>query len=913
MVICVVLDDFKRTEIIFKITYITPQFRIANLLFILGVVLIMLPFTSVAQNQTDSVSTGSVPDFTADSLASPPDSVDFVNATDSIPVESAENNSVISSKIEYSASDSIDNDVVNKKVFLYGNAVIKYQDIVLKAAVIEYDFQNYTVHAFGVQDTAGAWMGEPDFKQGSSAFRAHEMKYNFRSKKAYVRQVETEVIEGTLTGSEVKTTDNNNVIYVRHGEYCPCEDPNAKTRFKIGKLKVIKDEQIVTGPGYMVIGKVPTPLAFPFGFFPNTEDKQAGLIFPSYGNGGDRGYFLNDLGFYIPIGDRWDTKFLADIYTRGSWGLANMSNYKRRYKYAGRFSVEFNKDVIGDRDLGTYDSKNSFFVRWNHQQDIKARPNSNFQANVNAGSTQAFRNNLNSSQEDYLTNTFNSSITYDQRFYNSPWSYTLKAGHSQNSQTKIYEFTLPQFSLNRARTMPLDGLFNDNPKQEFYEKLSLTYNSEFSNYLKTTEAELSLDNLNNLKTQFRNGMQHNISLALPLNAGPISISPGFKYTEKWYLQTYGRSYDPDLNAYVTDTISGFDRNGYYNFNVSATTKLYGMYSFRSGRVRAIRHTVTPNVSYSMAPDFGQRIYGFYGDNGRLSSYTPYDGTIYGGPPSGRSEKLNFSIGNNLEAKVLAPRDTTSKYHKVALIENFSVSSGYNFAKDSMNFDPIRMSLRTKITKYINFQSGASFEPYTYVLSEDDRIVSTNTYLVRSTGRLMSFESGNLSVDGTGFGSEMFQRRGNKGSAIIEAGTDSLPDGTGPLITDAGTKFTIPWHFRFGYTLQANRGRAVLPYDEGKMLVDSIKVTHSARFSGDFTLFKKVFVSFESGYDFVAKELTPTTFYVRVDLNCWELSGRIIPFGDRKSYSVSLNIKSSMLKDLKLEKKGNFNPDSNYFF
>lgn len=877
---------------------------------------IIVPINASAQDRADSLITDTVPNPLADSLHTVSDTLATSLTSDSLELKKKADNSVISSNIEYSADDSIDNDVVNRKVYLYGNAQIKYQDITLKAALIEYDFLNYTVHAEGVQDTSGNWVGLPDFKQGSSTFTSHEMNYNFRSKKAFVRQVQTDVIEGTLTGSEVKTTDNNNIIYVRHGEYCPCEDPNAKTRFKIGRLKVIKDKEIVTGPGYMVIGKIPTPLAFPFGFFPNSDKRQAGLIFPSYGNGGKRGYFLTNLGFYIPLGEMWDTKFLADIYSRGSWGLKNETNYNKRYKYNGGFGLQFNKTVTGDRDLNNYTAGNQFFIRWNHKQDMKARPNSNFSASVNAGSSQNYRNDLNASQENYLQNTFQSNITYSKSFYDSPWSLGLNAGHSQNSQTGVYTFTLPSLTINRATTMPLDGLFNNNPKQAIYEKLAVTYSATAANRLKTTESELALNNFGNLKDEFQNGVNHNASVSLPLNAGALSISPSFNYQERWYLKTFGRTFDDDLGMYETDTIGGFNRNYNYNFSASMTTKLYGMFSFKKGPIKAIRHTITPNLRYTVTPDFNSNVYGFYNTDGSLGSYSPYEGTLYGGPPSGRSELLTFSLTNNLEAKVLSKRDTTSKYTKISLIDNFSASSSYDFQKDSLNLTPIGLSLRTKITKYLDLTANGIFQPYAYVAdaANNGRPIIEDVFLVRQTGKLASFESGRLSLNGRGFGSEMYAKKppGN----IVSADDDEIDtEITAPLITAKKglfEDFTVPWHVGFGYSLTANRGRKSIELPEGYAIVDSIKFIQSIVFNGDFRLFNKVSVNINSGYDFVSHEFTPTNINMTVDLNCWEFGAQVIPFGDRKSYSIRFNIKSSMLRDLKLEKKDSFGRGNNFF-
>lgn len=877
----------------------------------------------MAQTHVDSLKTDTVPKLLVDSANVVTDTLSQIVEGDTLQVEAEKSNSVISSEIKYSATDSIDNDVINRKVYLYGNAQIQYEDITLTAARIVYDFESFTVHAEGVRDTADNWVQLPNFKQGSSDFTSMEMDYNFKSKKAYVKQVQTDMMEGTLTGERVKTVDNNNVIYIRKGEYCPCDDPDAKTRFKIGKLKVIKDKQIVTGPGYLALGKIPTPLAFPFGFFPNSEDRQAGIIIPSYGNGGQKGYFLNDLGFYIPINDYVDTKFLGDIYSRGSWGLENITRYQKRYKHSGGFGVQYNLQAIGDRDLNNYSETKNFFVNWNHRQDPKARPNSNFSASVNAGSSTTFQNDLNASHDNYLTNTFQSSITYNKSFYDSPWFFAVKAGHSQNSQTEIYRFTLPEISISRGRTMPLDGLFNDNPKQQFYEKLGVTYSANFRNELSVNESELALNNWPNLQKQFKNGIQHVAGASMPLNVGPLTFTPTFNYTERWYTQTLGRTFRDDLSGYDIDTISGFDRNYNYSFSTSVSTKFYGMYNFKKGALQAIRHTLTPSISYSINPEFDPNVYGYFDDSGNLSRYSPYSNSVYSWSGTSRSEALNFSLVNNLEAKVLSRRDTTSKFKKVPIIENISINGSYNFAADSMKLSVIRLSGRTKITKYANINFSGSFEPYTFVANSDGRVSRVNTFLRESSGKLASFESGQISLNGSGIGSDMYSRN-KQGNTIVpevdEFGQEIVDDLDAmepkqPAFEKPKgffDEFTIPWHLNFGYVVSANRGRQVIPLNEGYALVDSINIIQSLQFSGDFKVFNRVSFRFNSGYDFINKEMTPTTIFMTVDLNCWEFSARVIPFGERRSYSLTLNIKSSLLKDLKFENKGNFG-NSNQFY
>ncbi len=866
-----------------------------------------------AQTPGDSTAVPTPSESLQDSISFGLDSTQ-VSQLDSVSIPETEPE-VIQSEVSYNARDSIINDIQNKKVYLYGDAVVSYQDINLQAERIVYDFSTYTVHAEGTQDTLGMWHGTPVFKQGDSEFSAQEMDYNFRSKKAFVKHVETGVIEGTLTGKQVKTTQDNNVIYVRNGEYCPCQDPNAKTRFKIGKLKVIKDDKIVTGPGYMALGKIPTPLAFPFGFFPNAEKRQAGLIIPSYGNAQSQGYFLADGGFYAPLGDQVDTKFLFDIYSRGSWGVENITRYKKRYKFDGAFDLEYNKNVLGDKDLSNYSEQTNFFITWRHQQDAKAKPNSSFSADIRAGSTQNYQNNLNSSQSDFLTNTFRSNIRYQQGFYDSPWSLALNAGHEQNSQTGRYSFTLPEITANRARTFPLDGLFNDNPKQAFYEKIGLNYSGTFKNTLTVQEEELALDNWNNLSQSFQNGFRHTASVSTSLKAGPLSINPSISYRERWYFQTRGRKYNETTGQFETDTIYGFDRNNDWSFSTSFTTKLYGMYAFTGdGNLKAIRHTLTPSVTYSYRPDFDPREYGFYGTDGQLSSYSPYEAAIFGGPPSGKSNLVTFSLVNNIEAKVLNRRDTTSKFTKVPIFENITASTSYNFAADSLRLTPISLSGRTKVSKYVNLTFQGAFEPYTYVVDNDGSIKRVDAFLWETSRTVASFERGQVAINSNGFGSAMFKK--NKApeeeEILVEGENDDETPALEPIKGGWFDDFSIPWNISFGYSLNAQRRRFSEFEQESWMLNDTIALTQSIQVNGDFELFKRIKVRFMSGYDFVLDELTPTTFYVTVDLNCWELSARVVPFGLRRSYNLSINIKSSMLQDLKLERNRSFSSEERFF-
>jgi len=892
----------------FKIRYNRTLVDKGILVFILVSLFILSAINLSAQNDTISTFRPVVSDT---SLQVTDESrVNLLDTLNNDTIPKATPKSFLDGPVNYSATDTIINDVMNKKVFLYGDAEITYQDIKLKAERIEYDFSKYTVHAEGIQDTVGTWIGLPVFEQADSKYDAFAMDYNFKTKKAFINQVQTDVIQGTLTGKKVKTTNDNSVIWVGKGEYCPCEDPNAKTRFRIGKLKYIKDKQIVTGPGYLSLGKIPTPLAFPFGFFPNTDKKQAGLIMPSYGNGFDLGYFLTDLGFYMPVNDQVDTKFLFDIYSRGSYGLENITRYKKLYKYDGSLGLEYNVQKRGDQDLNNFSEARTFFVTWRHAQDRKAHPYSNFSADVNAGSTQNFANNLNATQNDFLTNTFRSNIRYSRSFYNSPWSFNANAGHDQNSQTGVFNFTLPTLNVNKARTFPLKDLFNDGPKDKFYEKIGWVWSSAFQNTLRATEEELALNNWEALRKNFRNGIRHTTSLSTSLKAGPLSINPSFSYNERWYFRTFGRKFNPDTDQFEVDTLQGFDRNNDWSFSTSLTTKVYGMYSFKGKRLKAIRHTLTPTLSYNYRPDFDPNVYGFFGNEGALTSFNPYQGTVYGGPPASNSQTVSFSFVNNVEGKFLSRRDTTSKFKKVAFLENLTFSGNYNFVADSNNLSNINVSGFTSISEYANLRFSGIFDPYSYVIGENDRPLRTGNYLIDQGNSLAQFSSGNIAVNVRGLGSSAFKREKPKPVLDSEEADAEVNSDSGSFLSG----FKVPWNLSFQYTMNVRRNRFVeaAGNDLPLVLVDTLAYTQSLQANGDFTLFDRVRVGINSGYDFTNKELTPTTITLRVDLNCWELNARIIPFGIRANYSVTLNIKSTLLRDLKLERNRPIGENQNFF-
>jgi lipopolysaccharide assembly outer membrane protein LptD (OstA) len=869
------------------------QPNLLKTLFIILLLLIIGNQSAMAQNDSIAIITND----TLSIISLTPDS--GLVTTDSVSADTINRNeNALQFTVDYSADDSMIYDLETKEIYLYGNASVKYDNIDLKAAKINYNAENFSVSAEGVPDSIGKMVSTPIFKEGEQQFDATSMKYNFKSKKGFIKDVRTAVAEGHLFGKTVKTTADNKVIYIKDGEYCPCEDPEAHTRFKISKLKVIKDDKIVTGPGYMTIWKVPTPIAFPFGFFPNTTKQQSGILIPQYGDGGDRGFFLINGGYYQPLGEHIDTKILGDIYTRGSWALKNLTRYKKIYKFDGNFNVDYNIQKINDQEFPNYEELSNFFVRWTHSQDPKARPDSRFSASVNAGSSQNFRNNLNTSQNNFLNNTFNSSITYSKNFPGRPFSFNAAARHSQNSLTRNFDFTLPSASFNVSRIfLPLSFLRqNDAGSEKWFEKIGLNYTSDLTNNLSVSESQLKLNELGKLTDDFKNGIQHASSLSTSLKAWNFSINPSLSLTDKMYFSTIRKEFIGD--TLVVRKVDGFKQSPDFSFSTSASTKVFGMYRFNSNKIKAVRHVITPSATYSYTPGLAK--YESYIDTaGNRTEYSIYDEGIYGSTSELKRQSIGLALINNVEMKVATRKDTASDTRILKILENLSVNSGYNILADSVKWSDLAVSMRTPIYKTIGLVMSGSYSPYSF--NQDGKNI--NESLLKDRGRLLRMNRISGNIDATLQSKNTAASTTKETENISEEDLEFIENNKG-LFVD----FTVPWSLNFNYQAAVSKTYQAILLPTQKR----VNFTQSVIFNGDLRLFERVKIGFNSGYDFQLDEFTTTNLNLYIDLNCWEFTAGYIPFGLRKSYNFAINIKTSILKDLKIQKRGNLGDEFNTF-
>ncbi len=823
---------------------------------------------------TDSIKNDSIRKFIAlnDSLIRKIKGDTIISLKDSI------SKNAINSKIDYKARDSIKLNVVEKKAYLYGNVEINYESIKLKAAYVEMDFDNNTLYATGVVDSTGKEIGKPEFADGSNAFTAKSLKYNFDTKKGYVKEIFTNEGESFLQGATVKRF-NDGSANIKKGFYTTCELEHPHYAIKFSRARMIPNNKIVSGPAYMEIEDVPTPLLLPFGYFPNKKGQISGIILPTYGESAQFGFFFNKFGYYWGVNDFFDLTFQGDIYTRGSWAAYVSSNYKKRYKYEGDVRLSYASNIFGEKFDPKHYKKSDFKISWTHHQDPKARPNSSFSANVNIVSSNFAKYNS-TSTGDYLSNTFESSIAYQTSLFKGKSNLTLNLGGKQNIQTGELKITLPEVNFSVTTFYP----FRNKKKAgglKWYDNISIGYTMELENYIQTYDSLISISNIFN---QMQNGMRHSIPIRSSVKVLKfLTWTNSININERWYLSSIDKSwYNGVDTSYVrSDTIQKFQMAHDFNFSSEITTKLYGVYQFKKGALKAIRHVMTPSVSFTYRPDFGAPFWGYYhylqtDSAGDMVRYSRFQNLVYQGPADGLSGKVNFSLNNNLEMKVRNRKDTITGTKKIVLIDYLRIYTAYDIAKDSLNWDPLTLSGRTKLFGLIDISFNGQWDPY--AANEKGRIAA---FEWKKNHRLMRRENTRW-ILGVSYSvsDQTFQKKDKANNTKTKI-------------------FMNQWNLtaNFNFTYSGN-----FAYKTNNYTKDTIM---TLGLSGEFYITPKWKVGFFTGYDFIDKKFSYTSLNIYRDLHCWEMSMEWVPYGARKSYNFTIRIKSSILKDLKINKKSDW--------
>ena len=807
--------------------------------------------------------------------------------------------------VTISANDSVWNEVKKNIVHLYNGAKVKYQGFELAADYIRLDRNTNVLFASGVIDHNGKYIGRPVvIMPGEAPIAVDSLLYNYKTQVPKTFGVMTEVDGGFIQAREVRKNIYDEMSLYK-GLYSTCDLPFPHTHFGIQITKgVITKNQIIAGPSYLVVQNIPLKfIAIPFGFFPKQDKKSSGFLFPSFGEDASRGFAMRDLGWYLTFNDYWDSEFRGSLYSKGTWEASVRTQYLVNYKFNGNFNLRYGSFVEGIEGTDTYGRSKDFNFTWNHTQRQEANPGTSFSASVNFGTRSYLRNSAAGGTYDpraLTNNRLNSSIAYGKVFADGKVNFTSNLRHEQDLTTGRVTLDLPSFSLNVATFNPFDSKDRIG-EQKWYQRITVGYSVQGQNKIVTGDSILfRKESLKN----FTNGIQHNIPISLSLNVLKyFQFNSSFNYTERWSLQSVRKRLSNEIYGYKSnlDTLQGFKRNYDYSVSSGLSTKVYGMYP-KMGKVEGIRHTITPSVNLNYRPDFSEERYGFYRDftdeNGVYQRYSIFEGALYGGPGAGKSFGIGFSIDNNIEAKVRDDKDTTgNEFKKIPIIQGLTFSGNYNMAADSLKLSQISVSGRTSIfNQKININFNGTFDPYSYDSYTGARI---DRYAIKdgSLARLTNF---GLSFDYS-FNPKANQNRNNNVDSLKNSMPNLTPEQAQALSRissdpNAFVDFNIPWNLAGSFSMNYAK-----VFNTTNRRMES-RVTSTVNIHGDFNVTPKWKVQFTSGYDFIQRKASMTNVSIYRDLHCWDMSVGWVPFGQYKSYNITIRAKASILQDLKLTKR-----------
>lgn len=806
------------------------------------------------------------------------------------------------------ASDSLYYDLRNKMVYIYEQGDVSYGDMNLKADFMNINLDNKNIYAYGKADTVDGApvMTRPVFTQGTTTLNMDTITYNIESQRAKIKSIATQQGDGWLVGTSVKKMEDN-TINIEGGMYTTCDQTDHPHFYlAMTKAKVIPGKKAITGPAYLVMEDVPIYfLGVPEGFFPLNTGPKSGILMPTYGEEATRGFYIRGLGYYFTLSEHMDLALTGGIYTLGSWEANVRSRYIKRYKYSGNLNFDFSSVKSGDKGDADYIKQNTFKLQWTHSQDAKANPGSTFSASVNLASSGYSKYSANT-LNDMLSTQTNSSISYSKNWAGTPFSLSMNMAVSQNSQTKAISVTLPTVSFNVSRFYPFKRAVKIG-KDRWYEKISMSYSGKLTNSVSATESDIfSRQTLDNM----RNGVQHTIPVQASFNVfNYINITPSFNYNERWYFKKVDRQWNPTTNmAEELDPEYGFYRLYDYTTALSFSTTLYGMWQvrekYKNFKLQAIRHTFSPSISFSYAPDFSNQKYGYFktvqsDSTGRTTVYSPFADNAYGTPSQGRSMAMSFSLSQSLEAKVLSKRDSTG-IKKISLIDDFSISGSYNFLADSMKLSNISLSLRSTFSGKIGINLRATLDPYE--VSPEGIRYNKLTWRRGNLGRIIN--------TGWSFGYSFKSRDNTKQPAINDINSVP-PEYMNPFYDPYGTMdpvlrrqymanayydFSLPWNIGFNYAVNYS-----VSYVNNGTTGIRRNITQTIGFNGSITFSPKMAATFSGGYDIATNKLTTSSISITRDLHCWQMSFSWIPFGYYKSWSFHIGVKAASLQDLKYDK------------
>ena len=802
----------------------------------------------------------------------------------------------------------------HRKIFYYGDVSVKYQDMSLTSAYMEYDMTSGEVYARGVYDTLSKeWKGQPVMTDKTSTYNMEEITYNFNTRRARIKNMDTSMEDALVYGKKIRMLEDKS-INMTGGRYtvCDADHPHYYMNLTMAKVLTQPSKKTVFGPAYLVVEDVKLPfVALPFGFIPRRPDRATGFLMPTFGEEEARGFYLRDMGMYFVFGDYLDLSLTGDYYSMGSWALDLNSRYLVKYKFNGNVSINYSHDQKGEKGTPDFFSSTNFGVKWSHQQDSKSIPGMSFSASVDFSSPSNNRYNSHSVQEA-LQNQTHSSISFSKN-WNGRFNLSVNATANQNSRDSSYNITFPNLTFSVSTFYPFKKK-NRVGKEKFYEKFSLGYNTTLQNSIGFKSSEFNISDPAFIN-KMNNSMTHNFSIGLPSFQvfKYLNFSPSISYGMNWYFRRYDAVFDEErktVSMEKGDMFGAFGMVHRGSASLSISTRLYGMFNFGSyHKIQAIRHVVSPSLSFSYTPDLsgtwnGYTNYIYTDASGQERTYTYNKFTGQTGNGTKQAASASISIGNNFEAKVRDLADTTGKgSKKVKLIDQFNIATNYNFMADSLNMSTVSMNLTTTLFNKVNISASFGFDPY----AVDKHGRKYNRFAVSEGQGLLRFTNASVSASYTLSGKGTIngddgQSQQDKGKYYQRVYYHPV---TGEYIPGGWLYYTnpnVPWSVNLSANFSLSKSYS---YDqELDRLMTRNNITATLQASGNVKISPKLSMNVSTGYDFIAKNISTTQFSFTYDMHCFNISVQWVPVGTYKSYSFRIAANASALQDLLTFRKSN---------
>jgi len=811
----------------------------------------------------------------------------------------------IDTPVNYNAEDSGVMIMSTKEFFLYGKAKTVYKTSQLEAATIVYDQQSQNIKAYGAKDTTGNPMSNPKFIEGSMTSVNDSIYFNMKSGKGLTKNTNFQQGEIFVNANTMKKVSKD-VAFAYKARFTTCNLDDPHFAFRTNKMKIITDKIGVSGPTFPEFEGVPFPIGIPFGIFPLATGRHSGLMAPAFSTSEDFGLGFEGLGYYKVLSDNFDATVRTNIYSYGGWNLNLNSKYIMRYKYMGNFNLSLQNTKMLNRNAAInqeYTGGRTFMINWTHSMDQRARPGTSFSANVNFGSTKYNRMLLNNPFQNYQ-NQISSSISYTKNWDNK-YNLSVNLNHNQNNNLGLVNMSLPNINFNAITIYPFQSK-DQIGAGKWYEKLGIGYNGSFQNQLSFYDSAL---NFRKLLDTMQWGAQHSIPISLSLpSLGPITVTPGISFEEKWFGQQSIKTWNNKTRQVDTSITRGFYRAPNMSFSLGTASRIFGTYKFKkNSTVQAIRHEVRPSISMSYTPDLAASYHYTtqIDSTGRNYRFSKYDGGIGGGYSEGTFGGMGFGVDNLLEMKMKDKKDTTEgAFKKVKLIEGFGFNSSYNFLADSFALGNFNIYMRTTLFDKLNITSNLTMDPY----QTDQQGFRVNKLDIDPT----KLKFGNITSGGLSF-STSFKSKSTDGKESkqkdIPIDPFMTPDEQQRQLQYAKsnpaefTDFNIPWSLTLSYSFQFSR------YMKPDYSGFQINTYSSLNFNGDFSITPKWKLGGTGYIDVAKRSVQQLSMFITREMHCWQLAINVTPIGLYKSFSITVNPKSGILRDLKINRSRTFSSSS----